>query len=772
MKKLISALLAAAVCMTSAPFIATFTASADSSTEEILAALEEKEKHGFCGSNASWDLEDSTLKITGTGEIYVSGEAPWAKFNDQIFTVTIGEGITEIKDSAFKGCKTRYITIAESVKSVGANAFENCTNLEKIVFPMNVSSIGKDALKGCTNLKLIQVTNPDCDIDQSKDTLFNGQSGTVYSPYDSKTRTNTVNIYGVSQSTAHAYADKYDLIFRDYTITPDVVYNSSYEYKKGMCGESVFWSIDDNGTLKIFGEGKTVVWEMAQYVPWHKYRNEIKSVEIAEGVTQLGSAALSSCVNLKSVSLPSTLETICMSAFSYCSKLETIDIPAGVTTIGSSSFKGCDNLKEIIIRNPECKIVIGTATLSGKNATIYGYTGSTAEDYAKKYEYKFSDIEASPYKGANLNKQVDAVPLLRSKGMDGSEILECGDIIHGSCYAEDEYYKSPTWFLFDDTLIIGEFQSMKDWTAQGMSPFSFYKTRIKTVIVKSDSVGAYAFAGFTNLKTVVFPYNGSFKNIGANAFDGCTSLETIVLPQYLTSVGKNAFRNCSSLKSITVSRNSTQILGDGATISNKTVDGKPVYTGIIYGTAGSPANTYAKTYGYNFSDFSEIVYNNGTTTTATITKPVVTTTTTVKPTTTATKPAATTTTTTTSTTTTTTATTTSTAAPTTTTTTTAASTTSTTSAATTTSATKPQTTSSTTVTTTVSATTTVPSSPKGDLNGDGMLNVADLVYMQRVLLGIEKDPQYPCDVNGDGVNDIFDLVALRKLIIKSMLESE
>ena len=67
MKKLISALLAAAVCMTSAPFIATFTASADSSTEEILAALEGKEKHGFCGSNASWDLEDSTLKITGTG---------------------------------------------------------------------------------------------------------------------------------------------------------------------------------------------------------------------------------------------------------------------------------------------------------------------------------------------------------------------------------------------------------------------------------------------------------------------------------------------------------------------------------------------------------------------------------------------------------------------------------------------------------------------------------------------------------------------------------
>lgn len=86
-------------------------------------------------------------------------------------------------------------------------------------------------------------------------------------------------------------------------------------------------------------------------------------------------------------------------------------------------------------------------------------------------------------------------------------------------------------------------------------------------------------------------------------------------------------------------------------------------------------------------------------------------------------------------------------------------TTSTTTTTTTTTTAKPTTTSTTTTTT------TAPPKPLvGDLNRDGSVNVADLVYCQASLLGKIK-PEYSCDANGDGNFDVFDAIFMRKLLI-------
>ncbi len=52
----------------------------------------------------------------------------------------------------------------------------------------------------------------------------------------------------------------------------------------------------------------------------------------------------------------------------------------------------------------------------------------------------------------------------------------------------------------------------------------------------------------------------------------------------------------------------------------------------------------------------------------------------------------------------------------------------------------------------------------GDINHDGEVNIADLVYLQRALLGNVR-LRSMCDCNEDGVADVFDLVFLRKLVI-------
>lgn len=88
---------------------------------------------------------------------------------------------------------------------------------------------------------------------------------------------------------------------------------------------------------------------------------------------------------------------------------------------------------------------------------------------------------------------------------------------------------------------------------------------------------------------------------------------------------------------------------------------------------------------------------------------------------------------------------------------------------TTTTATTTTTTSTTTTVTTTTTTEPTPVNPSGDLSLDGKINIADIVLLQKYLLGTEKftRKQFEIgDMNKDGSVDAFDMVLLRKEIIK------
>ncbi len=102
---------------------------------------------------------------------------------------------------------------------------------------------------------------------------------------------------------------------------------------------------------------------------------------------------------------------------------------------------------------------------------------------------------------------------------------------------------------------------------------------------------------------------------------------------------------------------------------------------------------------------------------------------------------------------------------TTTTSTTTTSTTTTTKPTTTTTTSTTTTTMSTTTTTTPTTTTTTTGYQQGDVNHDGNVNVADLVYCTRTVLMTHK-PVYSCDVDNDGTTDAFDVALLRMILVK------
>jgi hypothetical protein len=78
----------------------------------------------------------------------------------------------------------------------------------------------------------------------------------------------------------------------------------------------------------------------------------LETVTVSEGATALADKAFRFCRNLKTVSLPNTLQTIGAYAFEECDILETVNIPGNVTSIGAYAFAD-SGIINVVFDDPE-----------------------------------------------------------------------------------------------------------------------------------------------------------------------------------------------------------------------------------------------------------------------------------------------------------------------------------------------------------------------------------------------------------------------------------
>ena len=99
--------------------------------------------------------------------------------------------------------------------------------------------------------------------------------------------------------------------------------------KSGFCGtedSDVNWSLDEEGTLHITGEGTMASWESEADVPWAQYRSQIKEIQIEDGVTSVGAYAFCNCSDVTETVLPDSIKNIGEFAFFSCGGLSTVTI--------------------------------------------------------------------------------------------------------------------------------------------------------------------------------------------------------------------------------------------------------------------------------------------------------------------------------------------------------------------------------------------------------------------------------------------------------------
>ncbi len=157
MKKLVSYLIAAMMVFTMMPGTV-FATTGDQGADAVYS--------GKCGDNVTWKVEDGTLTISGTGEMYdyyndepeppswCSSYAPWQKYRSQITQLIIENGITEIGAAAFTNMTnlTGKLVIPESVTAINRAAFSNCRSITDLSIPESVTFIGNAAFMYCKGL--------------------------------------------------------------------------------------------------------------------------------------------------------------------------------------------------------------------------------------------------------------------------------------------------------------------------------------------------------------------------------------------------------------------------------------------------------------------------------------------------------------------------------------------------------------------------------------------------------------------------------------------
>ena len=182
------------------------------------------------------------------------------------------------------------------------------------------------------------------------------------------------------------------------------------------------------------------------------------------------------------------------SAFANCYALRTISLPHSLKTIGNSAFSGCCSIYSIDL--PELLTTIGDEAFMGCSMLKYvAIPGSV------------TSIGGSTFEGCTRLETVAMPDKLTS--INNRMFCFCGSLY---------------------TIIMP-----------------------KAV----ESIGEFAFAQCSSLLSITIPDN--VKEIGMGAFYGCSGLNTIVLPEQVSTIGRSAFLGCSALTSFTTPSSLTSI---------------------------------------------------------------------------------------------------------------------------------------------------------------------------------------------------------------------
>ena len=321
--------------------------------------------------------------------------------------VIIEDGTTKIANDLFATCTgLEKIIIPSTVTEIGNNAFKECISLTEVVIPDSVITIGYSAFDGCRAWTDIVIPDKVATI---KSFAFRNIAAEFISLPDSVTTLDD----GVFSESKRLKEIK---LPRTCEYIPQEAFANCTGLEKIVMPDTVTFigasAFQNCTSLSEIG------WSPALEIIYHRaFKNchALKSVSIPNSVTKIYSQAFYDCDGLTDITIPDSvtdfgtytfydcdalvnaslgagITEIPNSAFEHCNVLERVNIPRCVTSIASNAFKDCVKFREIHI--PRSVTSIDSSAFSHpSNLTIYGVSGTYAETFAKENNIKFVDSQ-------------------------------------------------------------------------------------------------------------------------------------------------------------------------------------------------------------------------------------------------------------------------------------------------------------------------------------------------------------------------------------------
>ena len=441
--------------------------------------------------------------------------------------VTVKDGVTEIPAGAFQNATLQTLTLPNSVKTVGVDAFNGCSSLETVTLPAAVT-LDSNAFAWCRGVSNVTITGTGgtlmSDFTDSY-TWTPWYSGCYYNDHPLELEIQS----GVASIGAHAFHGCGQLTVA--TIADSV--------KK--IGESAFEDCSSLGSLYFV--------EYADEIGAYAFKNcgATGAVTVKDGVTEIPAGAFYSASSLQTLTLPNSVKTVGADAFNSCAALANVTVPADMA-LDNNAFAWCRGVSDV---------------------TITGTGNTLMSDFVDSYTY-------TPwYSGCYYNDHDVVVTITPGVTSIGAHTFHgCGSLTKATVA---DSVKKIGESAFEGCSKLESLSFVQYVDEIGAYAFKGCSGATGAVTVRDGvtEIPAGAFHGASSLQTLTLP--NSVKTVGADAFNSCTALANVTVPADMV-LDNNAFAWCRGVSNVTIT-------GTGKTLMSDFTDSytwTPWYSGCYY----------------------------------------------------------------------------------------------------------------------------------------------------------------------------------------------